>query len=116
MGPGKVCSNIAITGSTAGFRFSRIRLPLRIGVVDGLTVNIEEIGDMQDTRLGRFFAARVIAGFISNEIRNGPDVLLCSSRWTFLKKYARALHEGVGDVGIIPGIYAADALAAGLPD
>jgi hypothetical protein len=69
-------------------------------------------------RLGRFFAATVLTSFIFNEIwemaQMSAYVETTEHSWTSTLGFCT--RAAVGDVGIILGIYAAGALAAGDPD
>ena len=66
-------------------------------------------------RLGRFFAATVLTGFVLNEIwemaQMSAYVETAGRSWT--STLGLCTKAAVGDVGIILGIYAAGALAAG---
>jgi hypothetical protein len=66
-------------------------------------------------RLGRFFATTVLTGFVLNEIwemaQMSAYVETAEPSWT--STLALCTRAAVGDVGIILGIYAAGALAAG---
>ena len=66
-------------------------------------------------RLGRFFATTVLASFVLNEIwemaQMSAYVETAELSWT--STLALCTRAAVGDVGIILGIYAAGALAAG---
>jgi hypothetical protein len=66
-------------------------------------------------RLVRFFATTVLAGFVSNEIwemaQMSAYVQTAGHSWT--STLGLCSRAAVGDVGIILGIYAAGALAAG---
>lgn len=68
-------------------------------------------------RLGRFFAATVLAGFVLNEIwemmQMPAYVETVGRSWT--STLALCTRAAVGDVGIILGIAATGALAAGDP-
>ena len=66
-------------------------------------------------RLGRFFAATVLVSFVLNEIwemaQMSAYVETAGHSWT--STLGLCTRAAVGDVGIILGIYAAGALAAG---
>ena len=66
-------------------------------------------------RLGRFFAATVLTGFVLNEIwemaQMSAYVEMAGRSWT--STLALCTRAAVGDAGITLGIYAAGALAAG---
>jgi hypothetical protein len=66
-------------------------------------------------RLGRFFATTVLASFVLNEIwemaQMSAYVETAGHSWT--STLALCTRAAVGDVGIILGIYAVGALAAG---
>jgi hypothetical protein len=66
-------------------------------------------------RLGRFYAATVLTGFVLNEIwemaQMSAYVETAGHSWT--STLGRCTRAAVGDVEIILGIYAAGALAAG---
>jgi hypothetical protein len=66
-------------------------------------------------RLGRFLATTVLAGFVLNEIwemaQMSAYVETAGQSWT--STLGLCTQAAVGDVGIILGIYAAGALAAG---
>jgi len=66
-------------------------------------------------RLGRFFAATVLVSFVLNEIwemaQMSDFVETAGHSWT--STLGLCTRAAVGDVGIILGIYAAGALAAG---
>ena len=66
-------------------------------------------------RLGRFFATTVLASFVLNEIwemaQMSAYVETAGHSWT--STLGLCTRAAVGDVGIILGIYAAGALAAG---
>lgn len=68
-------------------------------------------------RLGRFFAATALTGFALNEIWEMAQMLtyveMAGHPWT--STLGRCTAAAGGDVGIILGIYAASALAAGDP-
>jgi hypothetical protein len=68
-------------------------------------------------RLGRFFAVTVLTGFVLNEIwemaQMSAYVNTAGRSWTSTLGFCT--RAAVGDVGIILGIYAAGALAAGDP-
>ena len=68
-------------------------------------------------QLGRFFATTVVASFVLNEIwemaQMSGYVETAGHSWT--RTLGLCTRAAVGDVGIILGIYAAGALAAGDP-
>ena len=68
-------------------------------------------------RLGRFFATTVLASFVLNEIWEMAQMsaYVETARHSWVSTLGLCTRAAVGDVGIILGIYAAGALAAGDP-
>jgi acetate kinase len=85
----------------------------------------EKIGDCPSSahsslpwrRLGRFFATTVLASFVLNEIWEMAQMsaYVETARHSWVSTLGLCTRAAVGDVGIILGIYAAGALAAGDP-
>jgi len=66
-------------------------------------------------RLGRFFAATALASFVLNEIWEMAQMpaYVETAQYSWVSTLHLCTHAAVGDVGIVLGIYAAGALAAG---
>jgi hypothetical protein len=85
----------------------------RAGDVGDCTSSVDS--NLPWRRLGRFFAATVLVSFVLNEIwemaQMSAFVETAGHSWT--STLGLCTRAAVGDVGIILGIYAAGALAAG---
>ncbi|MFZ3209307.1 MAG: hypothetical protein WA140_10795, partial [Geobacteraceae bacterium] len=68
-------------------------------------------------RLGRFFAATLLVSFVLNEIWEMAQMsaYIETAGHSWINTLVFCTRAAVGDVGIILGIYAAGALAAGDP-